>query len=74
VNVGYVGPYLNNILRCGLEQAQGIGYVQEFLARLENQTITVSDTSVNATIDSDLSTFPLGQPFYLDMWASYRSI
>jgi hypothetical protein len=72
VNVGYVRPYHN--LRCGLEQAQGIGYVQEFLARLENQTITVSDTSVNATIDSDLSTFPLGQPFYLDMWASYRSI
>jgi hypothetical protein len=72
VSVGYVGP--DNILRCGLEQAQGIGYVQELLARLKNQTITVSDTSVNATIDSDLSTFPLGQPFYLDMWASYHSI
>jgi hypothetical protein len=48
-------------------RAQGIGYVQEILARLMNQTITTSNSSVNSTLDSDPSTFPLGQPFYLDM-------
>lgn len=48
-------------------QAQGIGYVQELLSRLMNQTIPVSNSSVNSTMDSDPATFPLGQPFYLDM-------
>ncbi|KAF7973522.1 hypothetical protein HWV62_14944 [Athelia sp. TMB] len=48
-------------------RAQGIGYVQELLARLMNQTIPVSNSSVNSTLDSDPTTFPLGQPFYLDM-------
>jgi 3-phytase len=48
-------------------RAQGIGYVQELLARLQNQYLYVSNTSVNSTLDNNPTTFPLGQPFYLDM-------
>ncbi|KAL2865259.1 histidine phosphatase family protein [Aspergillus lucknowensis] len=48
-------------------RAQGIGYVLELAARLQGTTITSSDTSINATLDSNPKTFPLGQLFYLDM-------
>ena len=48
-------------------RAQGIGYVQELLARLQNQYLYVGNTSVNSTLDSNPTTFPLEQPFYLDM-------
>ncbi|KZT58772.1 phosphoglycerate mutase-like protein [Calocera cornea HHB12733] len=47
-------------------RAQGVGYVQELLARLQNQYITSSNSSVNSTLDNNAATFPLGQPFYLD--------
>lgn len=47
-------------------RAQGIGYVQEVLARLEKQYITSSNTSVNATLDSNSTDFPLDQKFYAD--------
>jgi len=45
----------------------GLGVLEELLARLQNQTITVSDSSVNTTLDGNTNTFPLGQKFYLDM-------
>ncbi|CAD6564982.1 MAG: hypothetical protein CYPHOPRED_004992, partial [Cyphobasidiales sp. Tagirdzhanova-0007] len=48
-------------------RAQGIGYVQELVARLTNQYITTSKSSVNASLDDNGITFPLGQPFYMDM-------
>ncbi len=48
-------------------RALGVGYLQELLARLKNQYITTSDSSVNSTLDSSPNTFPLNQPFYLDM-------
>ena len=48
-------------------RAQGIGYVQELLARLQEQYLHTSNTSVNSTLDNNPTTFPLGQPFYLDM-------
>lgn len=44
-------------------RAQGIGYVQELLARLQHEYIPSSDSSVNSTIDDNATTFPLGQPF-----------
>ncbi|CAF3936116.1 unnamed protein product, partial [Adineta steineri] len=47
-------------------RAQGIGYVQELLARLQNRYIDISESSVNSTLDNNPTTFPLGQPFYLD--------
>ena len=48
-------------------RAQGIGYVLELAARLEQKLITSSDTSINYTYDDNAAQFPLGQPFYLDM-------
>ncbi|KAJ5097407.1 hypothetical protein N7456_008128 [Penicillium angulare] len=48
-------------------RAQGIGYVLELAARLKQELITSSDTSINFTYDDNIAQFPLGQPFYMDM-------
>jgi hypothetical protein len=47
-------------------RAQGIGYLQELLARLQNEYITSSNSSVNSTITDNPDDFPLGRPFYAD--------
>ncbi|KAF2089293.1 histidine phosphatase [Saccharata proteae CBS 121410] len=47
-------------------RAQGIGYVQELLARLQNQYITTSNSSVNSSLTDNAGDFPLGLPFYAD--------
>ena len=47
-------------------RAQGLGYLQELLARLTNQYITSSNSSVNSTYDDNAKEFPLGRPFYAD--------
>lgn len=47
-------------------RAQGVGYLQELLARLTNQYITSSNSSVNSTYDNNAAQFPLGRPFYAD--------
>lgn len=44
-------------------RAQGVGYQQELLARLLNQYITSSNSSVNSTITNNAEDFPLGRPF-----------
>ena len=46
--------------------AQGIGYVQEFLARLTQTPISVHNSSTNSTLDNNPLTFPLNQPIYVD--------
>ncbi|CAD0083343.1 unnamed protein product [Aureobasidium vineae] len=47
-------------------RAQGIGYLQELLARLTHQYITVSNSSVNSSITNNSRDFPLDRPFYAD--------
>jgi hypothetical protein len=47
-------------------RALGLGILQELLARLQNQTIPVSNSSVNSTYDGNLNTFPVNQSFYAD--------
>ncbi|EXJ76614.1 uncharacterized protein A1O5_01122 [Cladophialophora psammophila CBS 110553] len=47
-------------------RAQGIGYLQELLARLQSQYITVSNSSVNSSLTNNSRSFPLGQKFYAD--------
>jgi hypothetical protein len=47
-------------------RAQGVGYQQELLARLTNQYITSSNSSINSTLDNNAQSFPLGRPFYAD--------
>ncbi|CCM03468.1 uncharacterized protein FIBRA_05601 [Fibroporia radiculosa] len=46
--------------------AQGIGWVQELVARLTKERPTVFDTSMNRTLNSNKITFPLDQPMYVD--------
>ncbi|EIN12790.1 phosphoglycerate mutase-like protein [Punctularia strigosozonata HHB-11173 SS5] len=48
-----------------LGPVQGVGYVNELLARLTN-TPVVDNTQTNKTLDSDPATFPLGKTFYAD--------
>lgn len=47
-------------------RAQGIGYLQELIARLTNQYITSSNSSVNSSITNNAKEFPLGEKFYAD--------
>lgn len=47
-------------------RAQGMGYLQELLARLQHHVITLSDSSVNATIDDTVDEFPLDRKMYVD--------
>ncbi|PWN53070.1 phosphoglycerate mutase-like protein [Violaceomyces palustris] len=48
-------------------KAQGIGYVQEFLDRLTNTTLNVSEiTTQNTTFDLNPTYFPLDQSLYFD--------
>lgn len=47
-------------------RAQGIGYVQELLARFAGKSISSSDSSVNSTLDGSSDTFPLNQKVYAD--------
>ncbi|OSD05745.1 phosphoglycerate mutase-like protein [Trametes coccinea BRFM310] len=47
-------------------RVQGIGYVQELLARLTHTAIPVHNSSTNATLDDNPVTFPLGQSLYVD--------
>ena len=47
-------------------RAQGIGWLQELLARLEHHYILSSNSSVNSTIDDDPENFPLYQKLYAD--------
>ncbi|KAI5476528.1 hypothetical protein MNV49_007538 [Pseudohyphozyma bogoriensis] len=48
-------------------KAQGIGYVEELLARLTHHLINTTDSSVNTTLDGSEATFPLDQKLYMDM-------
>ncbi|KAI0652160.1 phosphoglycerate mutase-like protein [Trametes meyenii] len=46
--------------------AQGIGYVQQLVARLTQTPLTEFATNLNATLDGNNVTFPLNQPIYVD--------
>ncbi|KAF2099065.1 phosphoglycerate mutase-like protein [Rhizodiscina lignyota] len=48
-------------------RSQGIGYLQELIARLTNKLITVSESSINTTITDNAKDFPLGEKFYNDL-------
>ncbi len=46
--------------------AQGVGYVQELVARLTQTPIDDFSTVLNRTLDGNNVTFPLHQPVYVD--------
>ena len=47
-------------------RAVGIGYVEEFLARLNSHLLTSSTAQDNITLDNNPTTFPLNQTLYFD--------
>ena len=47
-------------------RVQGIGYIQELVARLTHSPIETHNSSTNATLDDDPITFPLDQSLYVD--------
>lgn len=46
--------------------AQGMGFVQELVARLTHAPIHIYNTTTNSTIDNNPITMPLDQPIYVD--------
>ncbi|KAF9464573.1 histidine phosphatase superfamily [Collybia nuda] len=47
-------------------RVQGIGWVQELVARLTHTPIATHNSSTNATLNDNPITFPLGQSLYVD--------
>ncbi|KAF9884788.1 hypothetical protein FE257_001278 [Aspergillus nanangensis] len=47
-------------------RAQGIAWVEEFLARVEGHTLQTTATNANMTLDTNPETFPVDQKLYLD--------
>jgi hypothetical protein len=47
-------------------RAQGIGYVQELVARLTHTPIESHNSSTNSTLDDNPITFPLNDRLYVD--------
>ncbi|EIW76422.1 acid phosphatase [Coniophora puteana RWD-64-598 SS2] len=56
-----------------LGPVQGVGWVNELIARLTDQPVQDA-TQTNSTLDSDPSTFPLGQSFYADFTHDHEMI
>ncbi|KAF8653453.1 hypothetical protein AX16_003928 [Volvariella volvacea WC 439] len=48
-----------------LGPVQGVGYINELIARLTNSPVR-DNTQTNSTLDSDPATFPLNRTFYAD--------
>ncbi|KAG9030965.1 hypothetical protein FRB95_003302 [Tulasnella sp. JGI-2019a] len=49
-----------------VSRVQGIGYIQELVARLTHTPIQTHNSSTNSTLDDNPITFPLHQPLYVD--------
>ncbi|KAF2636570.1 3-phytase [Massarina eburnea CBS 473.64] len=47
-------------------RALGVGYVEEMLARIKEESIGDSWSSVNSSLTGDAESFPLGMKFYAD--------
>ncbi|EIW76471.1 phytase [Coniophora puteana RWD-64-598 SS2] len=57
--------YYANAYGAALGPVQGVGWVNELLARLQDAPVQDA-TQTNATLDGDPATFPLGMSFYAD--------
>lgn len=56
----------NNYFQSPTGRAVGIGYVEEFVNRLQGHLLTQPTAQANITLDSKNSTFPLNQTLYFD--------
>lgn len=60
-----LGKYYGYSVGNPLGATQGVGYVNELLARLQNKPVE-DNTNTNRTLDSDPATFPLDRKVYAD--------
>ncbi|UPX16549.1 3-phytase [Ascochyta rabiei] len=60
-----LGKYYGYSVGNPLGATQGVGYVNELLARLQNKPVE-DNTNTNRTLDSDPATFPLDRRVYAD--------
>ncbi|KAK2460651.1 hypothetical protein APHAL10511_007121 [Amanita phalloides] len=58
--------WYNSAFGSPVARVQGIGYVQELIARLTHTPISVHNTSTNSTLDDNPITFPLNDSLYVD--------
>ncbi|KAJ8482596.1 hypothetical protein ONZ45_g14889 [Pleurotus djamor] len=58
--------WYNSAFGSPVARVQGIGYVQELIARLTHTPIETHNSSTNATLNDNPITFPLGQSLYVD--------
>jgi hypothetical protein len=49
-----------------LARVQGLGYIQELVARLTHTPIAVYNSSTNSTLNNNPTTFPLNDSLYVD--------
>ncbi|KAI0306751.1 phosphoglycerate mutase-like protein [Multifurca ochricompacta] len=58
--------WYNSAFGAPLARAQGIGYIQELVARLTHTPIESHNSSTNSTLDDNPITFPLDHSLYVD--------
>jgi len=58
--------WYNSAFGAPLARAQGIGYIQELVARLTHTPIETHNSSTNSTLDDNPITFPLDHNLYVD--------
>lgn len=56
----------NSAFGSPVARVQGLGYLQELVARLTHTPILVHNSSTNATLDDNPITFPLDNSLYVD--------
>ena len=62
----YSHPRYDSAFGGPLSRAQGIGYIQELVARLTHTPIERHNSSTNSTLDDNSITFPLDHSLYVD--------
>ncbi|KAJ8699287.1 hypothetical protein PTI98_002418 [Pleurotus ostreatus] len=58
--------WYNSAFGSPVARVQGIGYIQELIARLTHTPIATHNSSTNSTLNDNPITFPLGQSLYVD--------
>lgn len=58
--------WYNSAFGSPVARVQGIGYIQELIARLTHTPIATHNSSTNSTLNDNPVTFPLGQSLYVD--------
>ncbi|KAL1743624.1 histidine phosphatase superfamily [Schizophyllum fasciatum] len=61
-----LGFWYNSAFGSPVARVQGLGYVQELVARLTHTPIEAHNSSTNATLDGNPTTFPLNNSLYVD--------